>query len=860
MFATLIAATLLTAGPGHFDFFSHGPYDPSIPKPDAILGYGAGEHLTDYWTQDHVVHAIVDAAPNRAKYISFGKSVEGRPLRIVVISSPENIARLEDIRAKNLSLASGDVKNAKDVIGSTVPIVWINECIHGNEPASFESGMWLIYTLTASQDPEIQDALKKAVVIVNPSYNPDGHERYVTWYNSVATGSSDRNAFEQSEPDVVYGRLNHYRFDMNRDRVAMSQPETQQEVQEFLQWHPQVYVDQHGQVSNYFFPPTAMSVNVNVDRTRYNSWTDVFGRATAKAFDANGFSYFVKDEFDFYFPGYLDTWSSLSGAIGMTHETDGPKSIAMLNGDGSVATIREGISKHFTSAIAVIQSAAAHGPELLTSFADYKRDQVSGKLAGKYRYVVASGDAESLSKLSRQLSTEGIKSYTYSDIKVKNARSLWSKTDEAIDLPAGSALVIPMAQPQGALAKALIEDTSDFEPEFVAEQMRRRAQAASDERYPRADPAEFYDLTAWGLLYSYGLEGWWVEDLATKPTSLPVFMQPMPTVVAGKTDVGYAIRPSEDASLFAFHLLSDGIRMQVTSRDMSVQGEKFPAGTFLIFKAANRDDSDNDMIAPAINKWGETFSGEIVPLQTSYPDEGRQGPGSESVSSVRKPSIAVVFGDDSSTTDFGSAWFLLEKELKLPFTPLRKGVLGGDLSKYSCIVFPDGSYDAPSDKLKEWIQNGGCAVILGGGRWAIGDKGLLKLDQVKLEKDKLPGGLPGSIFKAELDPRSFLSYGYPHSGDAKIPIAVPLSGSRFFKAKPEGGSVVTFSSDTQVNKLLSGWEWPDDTEKNLRGVVWLQDQPMGGGHVIWFAEDPTQRAMWPGLNRMLLNAILLGPS
>ncbi|MES1228213.1 MAG: hypothetical protein ABUL72_06040, partial [Armatimonadota bacterium] len=96
--------------------------------------------------------------------------------------------------------------------------------------------------------------------------------------------------------------------------------------------------------------------------------------------------------------------------------------------------------------------------------------------------------------------------------------------------------------------------------------------------------------------------------------------------------------------------------------------------------------------------------------------------------------------------------------------------------------------------------------------------------------------------------------------DAKIPIAVPLSGSRFYKAKAEGGSVVTFSNDEKVNKLLSGWEWPDDTEKNLRGVVWLQDQPMGGGHLIWFAEDPTQRAMWPGLNRMLLNAILLGPS
>lgn len=862
MLAPLLVGLAIAAGPGQFDFYSHSPYNPAVPKPDVLLGYGPGEHHTDYGNQDRVVHAIVDSAPTKAKYITFGKSVEGRPLRIVAISSPENMARLESIRADIGALASGEAKDSSAIIGRTPPIVWINECIHGNEPASFESAMWLIYTLTASEDPAIKDALSKAVVIVNPSYNPDGHERFVDWYNSVATGSTDRNAFEQSEPDVVYGRLNHYRFDMNRDRVAMSQPETKQEVAEFLKWHPQVYVDQHGQVSNYFFPPTSMSVNANVDRARYNKWTEVFGRDTAKAFDANGFSYYIKDVFDLYYPGYLDSWSTLSGAIGMTHETDGPKSLAMMNSDGSVATLTEGISKHFTSAIAVIESAADHGPELLKSFADFKRDQVNGKLIGKSKYVVARGDYESLDKLKVQLATEEIASYLISgEMNLPHARSLWSKADETLKTTTSEVvLVIPLMQPQGALAKSLIEDASDFEPEFVTEQIRRRKQALSDEKYPQADPAEFYDLTAWGLIYAHALEGWWVEDVPESMLQRQVFkVAPIKTMGVPETgNLGYAIPPSEDASLLALHLLGEGIRMQVTSREMKVQGQIFPAGTFVIFNSANPS-TDKNSIVEALKKWGSDFRGQVVALTTSYPDEGRYGPGSETVSTVKKPNVAVVFGDDSSTTDFGSAWFVLEQELRIPFTPLRKSVLAGDMSKYTCIIFPDGQYDAPSDQLKAWVRSGGCAIILGGGRWAVGDKGFFKLDQVKLEKDKMPGSLPGSIFKAELDPRSFLSFGYPHNGDAKIPIAVPMSGNRFYKAKSEGGGAVVFSADDKVNKLLSGWEWPEDTEKSLRGVVWLHDEPMGGGHVIWFAEDPTQRAMWPGLNRMLLNAILLGP-
>src|SRR5262249_49940740 len=154
-------------------------------------------------------------------------------------------------------------------------------------------------------------------------------------------------------------------------------------------------------------------------------------------------------------------------------------------------------------------------------------------------------------------------------------------------------------------------------------------------------------------------------------------------------------------------------------------------------------------------------------------------------------------------------WYLMDKVFKLPFTPLSTRALKGDLSKYTCIVFPPGA-NALTDPLKNWIKGGGCAVVMGPPDWVLGDQGLLKLDASKVG-DNDPGWLPGSLFLGHLDSRLFLSYGYGGTG-GQIPIALPVEGSGFYKAPAAGGAVVSFSGDEKVKKLLSGWEWPDDTE------------------------------------------------
>jgi len=294
------------------------------------------------------------------------------------------------------------------------------------------------------------------------------------------------------------------------------------------------------------------------------------------------------------------------------------------------------------------------------------------------------------------------------------------------------------------------------------------------------------------------------------------------------------------------------VRAYMAPNEARVGSVSYPAGAYLILRGRNEEGLDAKVSSIA----KEHREVDFIPLSTGYPEAGRYGPGLDPVS-LRKPEIGIVFGDDSATTYYGSIWYLMDRVFKLPFTPLHKSALSGDLSKYSTIVFPDGRYDEPSERLKTWISNGGCAVVLGGD-WALGSKGFVTLERAKGENDKEPGSLPGTLFKAELDPRSFLSYGYPRTGEGKIAIAVPVEGSSFYKARKEGGGAVVFSSGEEP-KVLSGWVWPNDTEKALRGTVWLHDQPLGNGRVVWFAQDPTDRAMWPGLYQMVLNAIILGP-
>jgi len=831
-------------GPKPFDYYSMGSYDSSVPRPESILGYAPGERHTNFRDQERVVLGIAAAAKDRVKVIEYGKTPEGRPLRVLAISSPKNIARLEAIQEEHRQIAQGKGDPTK-----TIPIVWINECIHGDETASFESGMWALYNLAAARSGPVAKALDNEVVMLNPVFNPDGHERYVVYYTSLATGSSDPAAFEGSQPGTVYGRLNHYRFDMNRDRVAFSQDEVKAEFAEVLKWGPQVYVDQHGQVNSYFFPPEPMAINPNVDRARNAKWTEIFGRATGAAFDKVGFGYFTKEEFDLWYPGYTDSANTLSGAIGMTHETDGGRRLASEREDGSVLTLRRGMDKHFLSALTVVQAASANAEPLMADYAKFKKNAVSGSFAGKFqRVVMTSPDPRPLKRLQKQLASAGVESKLVAPFKQNDAHDYWGSANGSVSFD-GSVLVVDMAQAQGPMAKALLEPTSEFEADFTKAQLAKKKSAPEGEDYPGPEGAEFYDMTGWSLPYAYCVRAWWCESA---PSVSPV-MEPMHVVRPNLpvNSIGYALPYNDDEdALTAIAALQAGVRVSVSTKPMKIGDKALDRGTFL-FLADRNDDGYEKKLSEVLNGRSST----VLPLTSAYPDTDRDSPGSGSVGALRSPKIALVMGSGTNLGQSGAAWFLLERTWKLPFTPISYESLSrGDLGRFTAIIVPSGVGGSVPSKLKDWVSAGGQLVMLDAPGWAIGKDSLADLTA---NKDDIQD-LPGTLFRAEIDPRSPLSYGYGYGAGPKIEISVPISGSTFYKVRKEGGSVVKLSADEKASKLLSGWEWPDESEKALRGTVFAQDTPIGQGHAIVFTQDPTDRAMWPGLNRLVLNAILFG--
>jgi hypothetical protein len=866
-----------------FDFYGRGPYRRDVPRPSAILGYEAGARHTTFREQEAVILAIANAAKDRVRVVDYGRSVEGRPLRLVFVSSPENIARLEEIRGGIARLADPRKtapEDAEKIIRATPTLTWINHCIHGDETASFETAMWTLYTLAASDAPAVRGALKDSVIVLNPAFNPDGHERFVVYYNSVAVGSPESFAFEKSIPWAVRGRFNHYRFDMNRDKIAQSQPETRQETAAYLRWMPQVFVDQHGQPPTYFFPPNSLPSNAQVDRARLTKWTGVFGQAIGKAFDGYGWAYVNRETFDLFYPGYLDSFTTLTGAIGMTYETDGGGNLARRRDDDTISTLRDATAHHLESALVTIETAAKNRENLLKDFYAFRRGAIEEGGQGKLRRVVIlpERDPGRAAELASLLARVGIEVREASaGFSSPSAHRYGAAEDKAEirEFPAGS-LVVDFAQPQGRLARALLEPDADMEPAFVTEQQARRERNEKRNDRERTEGYEFYDITAWSLPMTFGLESYGTEDasavngpLLTPDASGKVSLTGLNGGVSGgRARVAYLFRLDRDnAAVLALRLLSEDFRLAAVTKPVSVGKQEWPRGTLML-----RADRNPATVHARIAALAKTLNVNVTAISDSYaPADGAVGIGSDYVIALKKPRIAVVADDNVSQTGFGSVWHLLDT-LDLPFTSVRLRSLNPDtLAKFNVLILPDGGgYAGALGKdgianLKAWVGKGNVVVgLAGGGTWfadkdadltsarPVGESEEGNKEAKDDKKPKRPTELPGAIFAANIAAAHFLGYGYP-LGE----LLVPLSGGTFLKPSKTGTNVITFGKGPARR---SGFIWPGNTEELLANTAYVIDEPVGGGHALLFLDDPTFRALWPGLRRLFLSGILFGPS
>ena len=137
-------------------------------------------------------------------------------------------------------------------------VVYQGFSIHGNEPSGSNSALLLAYYLAASNDEFVNELLNNTVILLDPSFNPDGLQRFAYWANTNKNINLNPDSNDREYTEVwPGGRTNHYWFDMNRDWLPVQLPESRVRIKTFHQWLPNILTDHHemGTNSTFFFQP-----------------------------------------------------------------------------------------------------------------------------------------------------------------------------------------------------------------------------------------------------------------------------------------------------------------------------------------------------------------------------------------------------------------------------------------------------------------------------------------------------------------------------------------------------------------------------------------------------------------------------
>ncbi len=810
-----------------------------LKSPDEFLGYPLGTRFTPHHKIVAYFNQAATAVPSMMKLAQYGATNEGRELLLACISSPENMANLEEIRKNNLRLTG----MLRDKPANTVApaIVWLSFNVHGNEASSSEVSMKTLFELLNPSNAQTKAWLKNTVVLIDHCLNPDGRDRYVNWYNQMVGKEPVANlsAREHQEP-WPGGRVNHYYFDLNRDWAWQTQVETKARIRKYNEWMPQIHCDYHEQMINnpYYFAPAAEPFHEVITPWQRQFQTTI-GKNHAKYFDANGWLYFTKEIFDLFYPSYGDTYPTYNGAIGMTYEQagHGQGGLAAQMNDGDTLRLTDRIAHHFTTAMSTIEIASGNASRLLAEFKKFF-DDANGTGVGEYKtYVITDNNAGKRQALRQFFDANGIRYGSISGTSMKGY-NYSSGREEAF--AAADALAVSAVQPRSALVKVLFEPKSKLSDSVT------------------------YDITAWSIPYVYGVQAYAVKE----KLSVGAYSNATNASRPAANAYGYLVQyNSFSDARFLAALLEQGFKVRFAEKEFGFAGKQFAKGTLIVLKKGNEE---------KLNAFADLAAGyqaTVTEVNSGFMETGFDF-GSEKVHFIKAPNVALVSGKGSGANASGEVWHYFEQQLGYPVMLINADDLGAsDLKGVDVLLLADGNYkflqskEAAAD-IRNWVQQGGRIIALENAASQIskldwGFKSKKSDDEKKDEKkdeneyadlkryenrerDWVGSNIPGAIYRVELDNSHPLAFGY---GNTYFTLKLNDELYGFMK---DGWNVGVLKKENQTAGFVGSKLQPKIKDGTVIGV-----QPVGSGTVVFFADDPIFRNFWESGKMLLANAVFL---
>lgn len=810
-------------------FFATSPiFSQQIKTPEEFLGYKIG---TQFSRHSDVVDYFKHVAENSPLVIfqEYGKTNEGRKLTYAIISSEENLQNLENIRQdhiKKVGVIPGVAGNSQEKA-----IVWLSYNVHGNEASSTEAAMLTIYELVAAK----QEWLKNTVVIIDPSLNPDGRERYVSWYNEVKANPYNPNplAIEHNEP-WPGGRANHYLFDLNRDWAWATQKETRSRLKIYNQWLPHIHVDFHEQGVNepYYFAPAAEPFHEVITPFQREFQKEI-GTNHAKYFDEEGWLYFTKERFDLLYPSYGDTYPIYMGAVGMTYEQagNGSAGLGINTREGYELTLVDRVAHHYTTGISTVEVAASNVHELNAAFNKFYDNENM-----EFKSYALKGDADKITLLKDLLDKHEI-NYTYAQkgkIKGKTYRK------EKGDFIAGeNTLVINTNQPKGKMVKVLFEPSAKLSDSLT------------------------YDITAWSLPYAYGLDAVATNAKLSFKESVP---EQSISKTANPSGAGYITKwnSMKDARFLAA-LLKEGIKVRFSEIPFENQEQKFDRGSLVITKSDNKNVENFDQkLIQLANEHKRQLTSATSGFSTSGPDFG-----SSEVKIINTPRIGVLRGEGTYSLNYGEIWYFFEQDLHYPITSIGTEYFdGNDLDELDVLILPEGYYtdlfnEQMLKELTSWVRRGGKVIAIGDAVATFAGKENFDLEKNKpetevdtvanlipynqRERESIKDLITGSIVKTKIDTTHPMAYGYENSY-----YSLKLSNDSY-RLLDEGYNVGYLEENPEIVSGFAG----SKAQKAIQNSMTFGVEPMGRGTFIYMVDNPLFRAFWENGKLFFTNAIFM---